>query len=144
MLTAYGDVYYTVYMGYEYIHEQHTVHLVIYHLIFCPKRRRKVLVGPVRDRLEQIIHEVADEHTWQIIELVIQPDHVHLFIRSNPYTLPTDIARLIKGRSSPDLREEFPHLKRMPSLWTRSTFYSTAGNVSSEIIQEYIARQSTE
>jgi putative transposase len=131
-------------MTHEYIHEQHTVHLVIYHLIWCPKRRRKVLVGPVLDRLRQIIREVVDEHGWQIIELAIQPDHVHLFIRSTPYTLPTDIARLIKGRSSHVLREEFPHLMRMPSLWTRSTFYSTAGNVSSEVIARYIEKQSTD
>jgi len=131
-------------MEHEYIHEQHTVHLVIYHIIWCPKRRRKVLVGPVHDRLKQIIEEVVNENGWQIIELAIQPDHVHLFLRSNPYTLPTDIARLIKGRSSHDLRKEFPHLLRMPSLWTRSAFYSTAGNVSSEIIQKYIEKQSTE
>lgn len=135
---------YNIYMERDYIHEQHMVHLVIYHLIWCPKRRRKVLVGPVRDRLKTLIREVVDEHGWGIIELAIQPDHVHLFIRSNPYTLPTDIARLIKGRSSHVLREEFPHLMRMPSLWTRSTFYSTAGNVSSDIIQKYIEKQSTE
>jgi putative transposase len=126
----------------EYAHESHTVHLIMYHMIFCPKRRRKVLVGPIHDRLQQIIQEVAKEHKWSVIELAIQPDHVHLFIRSNPYTLPTDIARLIKGRSAHVLREEFPALKRLPSLWTRSTFYSTAGNVSSEIIQKYIERQS--
>ncbi len=111
-------------MSHEYIHEQHSVHLIIYHLIWCPKRRRTVLVGPVRDRLEQIMREVADEHAWEILELAIEPDHVHLFIRSHPYTLPTDIARLIKGRSAHDLREEFSHLQPMPSLWTRSTFYS--------------------
>jgi putative transposase len=102
-----------------------------------------VLVGEVADRLKEIIAQVADEHTWQILELAIQPDHVHLFLRSNPYTLPTDMAHAIKGRSSHVLmREEFPHVKRMPSLWTRSTLYSTAGNVSSEIIQKYIERQS--
>jgi len=110
------------YMSDKYLHEQHTVHHILYHIIFCPKRRRKILVGPVRDRLEQIIREVADENGWEIVELAIQPDHVHLFIQANPYTLPTDIPRLIKGRSSHDMREEFPHLKRMPSLWTRSTF----------------------
>jgi len=126
----------------EYAHESHAVHLIVYHIIFCPKRRRKVLVGPIRDRLQRIIQEVIEEHKWSVIELAIQPDHVHLFIRSNPYTLPTDIARLIKGRSAHLLREEFPVLKRLPSLWTRSTFYSTAGNVSSEIIQTYIERQS--
>jgi putative transposase len=126
----------------EYQHEQHTVHLVVYHIIWCPKRRRKILVGPVHDRLKQLIEEVVGEHQWQIVELAIQPDHVHLFLRSNPYTLPTDIAHAIKGRTSHILREEFAHLKRMPSLWTRSTFYSTAGNVSSEIIAQYIERQS--
>ncbi len=96
----------------------------------------------MRDRLEQIIHEVVDENGWQIIQLAIQPDHVHLFIRSTPYTLPSDIPRLIKGRSSHDLREEFPPLRKLPSLWTRSFFLSTAGNVSQEIIQRYIERQS--
>ncbi len=126
----------------EYAHEGHSVHLIVYHIIFCPKRRRRVLTGPIHDRLKHIIQEVIEEHNWNVIELAIQPDHVHLFIRSNPYTLPTDIARLIKGRSAHVLREEFPALKRLPSLWTRSTFYSTAGNVSSEIIQKYIARQS--
>nr|BBH86706.1 hypothetical protein KTC_14570 [Thermosporothrix sp. COM3] len=96
----------------------------------------------MKDRLEQIMKDVVDEQGWHIIELAIQPDHVHLFIQSNPYTLPTDIARLIKGRSSHLLREEFEHLKRMPSMWTRSTFSSTAGNVSSEVLQKYIERQS--
>jgi len=96
-LIIYGLVPYAIYMEQEYIHEQHTVHLVIYHIIWCPKRRRKILVGPVHERLKQIIGEVVDENGWQIIELAIQPDHVHLFIRSNPYTLPTDIARLVKG-----------------------------------------------
>lgn len=101
-----------------------------------------MLTGPIHDRLQHIIQEVAEEHQWGVIELAVQPDHVHLFIRSNPSTLPTDIARLIKGRSAHVLREEFPVLKRLPSLWTRSTFYSTAGHVSSEIIQKYIERQS--
>ena len=126
----------------EYEHDTHNVHLVVYHVIFCPKRRRKILVSPIRERLQQIIREVAAENTWSVIELAIQPDHVHVFMRSNPRTLPTAIARLIKGRSSHPLREEYPFLKRMPSLWTRSTLYSTAGNVSSETIQQYIERQS--
>jgi putative transposase len=126
----------------DYKHEQHSVHSVVYHIIWCPKRRRKVLVGPVHDRLKQIIYEVVGEHDWEIIQLAIQPDHFHLFIRTNPYTLPSDIPRLIKGRSSHNLRAEFPHLRKLPSLWTRSFFLSTAGNVSQEIIQRYIERQS--
>ena len=126
----------------DYAHEGHNVHLVVYHIIWCPKRRRRILRGEIAQRLEQLVNEVALEQNWQVLNLSIQPDHVHLFIRSNPYTLPTNIARLIKGRSSHVLREEFPYLAKMPSLWTRSTFYSTAGNVSSETIQKYIERQS--
>jgi putative transposase len=126
----------------DYQHEQHSVHLVVYHIIWCPKRRRKVLVGPIRTRLEQIVREVAAEHDWTVIEVAIQPDHVHLVIRANPYTLPSDMPRLIKGRSSRYLREEFPQLRTLPSLWTRSFFLSTAGNVSQETIRKYIERQS--
>jgi putative transposase len=95
---------------------------MLYHIIFCPKRGKKVLIGVLHDPLRQIIEEVACENGWQITELALQPDHVHLSIQSNPYTLPTDIVRLMKGRSSHLLREEFPHLMKMPSLWTRSTF----------------------
>jgi putative transposase len=123
-------------------HAGHTVYLVVDHLIWCPKRRRKVLIGPVRNQLEQIIGERATENGWQILRLAIQPDHVHLFICANLNTLPSDIPRRIKGRSSHLLREEFPHLLKLPSLWTRSFFLSTAGNVSQKIIQRSIERQS--
>ena len=115
--------------------------LVVYHLIWCPKRRKAILIGALKERLEQLISEVADEHGWTLLTVAIQPDHVHLFLRSDPYTAPSDIARLIKGRSSRVLREEFPELLKLPSLWTHSFFVSTAGNVSQEIIQRYIERQ---
>src|SRR5262245_961848 len=126
----------------DYTHQGHNLHLVVYHIIWCPKRLRKVLVGTIRTRLEQIIHEVAAARGWTVIELAIQPDYVHLFIRADPNTLPSDIPRRIKGRSSQLLREEFPQLRKLPCMWTRSFFLSTAGNVSQEILQRYIERQS--
>jgi putative transposase len=126
----------------EYQHDRHSVHLLVYHLIFCPKYRRALLGGPVKKRLEQIIHDVVHAHQWQLIELAIQPDHVHLFVRTNPSTLPSDLPRLIKGRSSRLLRQEFAHLRRLPMLWSPSSFLSTAGNVSSETIERYIQQQS--
>lgn len=64
MLAGYVDLWNPTYMSQDYIHEQHTVHHILYHIIFCPKRRRKILVGPVRDRFEQITREVADENGW--------------------------------------------------------------------------------
>jgi putative transposase len=127
----------------QFVHEQHTVHHILYHILFCPKRRKKVLVGPVHDRLQEIIRQVAADQDWKIIELAIHPDHVHLLLQANPYTLPTDIVRRIKGRSSHLLREEFLHLLKLPSLWTRSAFYATAGSVTQDTIQHYIERQST-
>ena len=75
-------------------------------------------------------------------ELVTQPDHVYVFVRTNPTTLPSDIPRLIKGRPSCLLRQEFAHLRKRPTLWTHSYLLSTAGNVSSETIQHSIERRS--
>ncbi len=125
----------------DYQHERHNVDLVVYHLIWCPKRRRKVLVGAIKERLEQLIYEVAREHGWTVLEVAIQPDHAHLFLRGDPYTAPSNIARFMKGHSSRLFRDEFPELLKLPSLWTHSFFVSTAGNVSHEIIQRYIERQ---
>jgi len=125
----------------RYIHEEHTVHYLRSPIIFCPKRRKKVLVGPGRDRWEPITGEVAQEHDWQLVELAIQPDQVQLIIQTNPSTLPTAIPRLIKGRSSPLLREEVPHLMGLPSLGTHATFSSTSGFVSQEITQKSLERQ---
>ena len=126
----------------DYQHDRRRVHLLVYHLIFCPKYRRAPLGGPVKKRLEQIIHESMYKHEWQLIELALQPEPVHLVVRTNPSTLPSDLPRLIKGRSSRLLRQEFAHLRRLPVLWSPSYFRSTAGNVSSETIERYIQQQS--
>ena len=96
----------------------------------------------MKKRLEQIIDELVHEHQWPLIELAIQPDHVHLFVRTLPSPLPSAIPRLIKGRSSRLLRQEFAHLQRLPVLWSPSSFLSTAGHVSSETIARYLQQQS--
>jgi len=102
-----------------------------------------VLVGVVKRRLKQIFAEVAEQRGWKILALEVQPDHVHLFISANPDVAIRDIVNAFKGRSSHDLRAEFPHLLKLPSLWTHSYFASTAGHVSSETIQRYIQEQKT-
>ena len=96
----------------------------------------------MKKRLEQIIDEIVHEDQWPLIELAIQPDHVHLFVRTLPSPLPSAIPRLIKGRSSRLLRREFAHWQRLPVLWSPSSFLSTAGNVSSETIARYLQQQS--
>lgn len=119
------------------------VFLLNYHFVFCPKRRRKILGGSIAARLEVLIKELLPVIGCDLIELAIQPDHVHLFISADPTSSPAKLIGRIKGSTSHLLREEFPVLMRMPSLWTRSYFVSTAGNVSTETVMKYIAEQST-
>ena len=119
------------------------VFLVNYHLIWCPKRRRKVLVDRVRARLEELIRETAPELECDILALEILPDHLHLFVSATPQWAATQLVARFKGKSSRILRQEFPILRRMPSLWTRSVFVSTAGTVAADTIQRYIEAQST-
>jgi putative transposase len=121
---------------------RHTVYAIRYHFVWIPKRRHKVLVGPVAQRLREILLEVTEENGWHIIELAIQPDHVHLFLEATPMEAPNQIIHAIKGVSSRVLRQEFPHLLKLPSLWTRAYFVATIGQVSSETIQRYIKAQS--
>jgi len=125
--------------GYQRLRNK--VFLIQYHLVWCPKRRKPVLVGEVKDRLEQIIRQVADELGVKVLELAINPDHVHLFISAYP-TIPVHkIVRRIKGRSSNILRREFPELLKLPSLWTHSYYVSTIGAVSREDVEKYIEAQ---
>ena len=121
---------------------RHAVYNINYHFVFCPKYRRPVLTGMVGDRLFELIHEIARDWGGEVLELVIRPDHVHLFASFPPTIAAYQIMHRIKGRTSHALREEFPFLKsRLPSLWTRSYYVGTAGVVSSETIRKYIEAQ---
>jgi len=126
----------------EYQHSANQVYLINYHLIWCPKRRRKVLVDEVKVRLGEILQQVAREKRVNILALEIQPDHLHLFISCYPQLAVHKLVKAFKGRSSYYLRREFPQLRKIPSLWTNSYFVSTAGNVSNETIRKYIEAQS--
>ena len=124
-----------------YQHDEHRVYLILYHLIFCPKRRKKVLVGEVAADLNALIREKCEEQGWTIRELAIQPDHVHLFVQVRPTDAASEVVRQVKGFTSHALRARHPDLLRLPSLWTRSFFASSAGNVSQATIARYIAAQ---
>lgn len=101
-----------------------------------------MLIGKIKDRLEQIIKKVATEKDLDVLALEIQPDHVHLFISGYPTVPVHKFIKLFKGRSSNLLRKQFPELLKLPSLWTHSYFVSTAGNISNETIRRYIEQQS--
>lgn len=125
----------------DYQRDEHRVHLIVYHLIWCPKRRKPVLTGPVAKDCRALIESKCTSQGWSVLELAIQPDHVHLFVRVWPTTAAAEVVKEVKGLTSHDLREKYPQLRKLPSLWTRSYFASTAGNVSAETIQRYIEAQ---
>ena len=124
-----------------YQKENTCVHLLNYHFVWCPKYRRKLLKGEIKQRLTNLIKEKANQKQCEILTLEIMPDHIHLFITSKPIISPNKLIGDIKGYSSYILRKEFPELLKMPTLWTRSYFVSTAGNVSKFVIQKYIEEQ---
>jgi len=113
-----------------------------YHVVWCPKYRRKVLVGGVDERLKTILREVAEERQAEIIELEIMPDHVHLLVSVDPQYGIHRLVRQMKGRSSRLLRQEFSSLRsRLPTLWTNSYFVATVGGAPLAVIKQYIENQ---
>lgn len=125
----------------DYQRDEHRVHLIVYHLIWTPKRRKAVLTGAIATDCKALIETMCAEKGWEIIELAIQPDHIHLFVRVWPSDSAADVVKECKGVTSHELREKYPILKRLPSMWTRSYFAATAGNVSSETVKRYIEAQ---
>lgn len=120
----------------------HVTYVCHYHVVWCPKYRRKVLVNGVDVRLKQILHEVCQEHDAVIEGLEVMPDHVHLLVNVNPQFGIHRLVRLLKGRSSRVLRQEFPRLKtRLPTLWTNNYFVSTTGGAPLELVKRYIEGQ---
>lgn len=125
----------------EYSNYAHYVSSCKYHIIFCPKYRRKVLINGIDDRLKEIILNLQ-KHRFHVIEMEVMPDHVHLLIEASPYESPVDIVKHIKKQSASILRKEFVELTtKLPNVWTRSAFISTVGSVSMETVKEYIANQ---
>lgn len=119
-----------------------TVSLINYHFVFCPRYRRKIFLIPnVEDRFKHMVKFVCEELEIEILAIECDKDHCHMFLNCLPTLSPSDIMQKIKGVTSRVLREEFPELAKMPSLWTRSYFVSTAGNVRSETIKKYVESQ---
>ncbi|WP_078543501.1 IS200/IS605 family transposase [Litchfieldia alkalitelluris] len=119
-----------------------TISLINYHFVFCPRYRRKIfLQNTVEERFKELVREVCTELEIGIVALECDKDHTHMFLNALPTLSPADIMAKIKGVTSKKLREEFSHLQHLPSLWTRSYFVSTTGNVSSETIKQYVENQ---
>jgi putative transposase len=121
---------------------RNVVYSCIYHEVWCPKYRRKVLVNSVDMRLKEIIHQTAQEFRAILIELEVTPDHLHLLCEVDPQFGIHRLVRDLKGRSSRLLRQEFPWLRsRLPTLWTNSYFVATVGGAPLVVIKQYIENQ---
>jgi len=113
-----------------------------YHIIWCPKYRRKVLNDTISIRLKEIIQDVINDKNAELIEIEITEDHVHILLECDPQYGVHKLVKNIKGVSSRILRQEFPSLKsRLPTLWTNSYFVSTVGGAPLSIIKQYIENQ---
>ncbi len=126
----------------KYKSEKTLVYSCQYHVIFCPKYRRKVLTNGIDIRLKELVLEKQEQYGYEVLDMEVMSDHVHLLLDVNPQIGICKVVRQIKGYTSHTLRKEFPALKkRLPSLWTRSKFISTVGAVTLEVVKKYIENQ---
>jgi putative transposase len=113
-----------------------------YHLVFCPKYRKAVLVDRVAERLKVLLVTKAEELHVTLHTLEVMPDHVHMCVESDPGMAPAKLAAQFKGYTSRVLRQEFRHLcSQLPSLWSRSYYIGSVGHVSEATVRRYIEHQ---
>lgn len=113
-----------------------------YHIIWCPKYRRKVLTDGIDVELKRLIREKCDEHNWDLEKLEVMADHVHIFVKCKPTDSVAYIVAQIKGYTSHELKKLFPRLNsRLPNLWTRSYYAESVGIINEETIKRYIENQ---
>ncbi len=128
----------------KYKSNHNVVYSCKYHIVWCPKYRRKVLIDTVAVRLKELISSMSLEFQVELIDLEVMPDHVHLLVDVDPQFGVHNFIKRIKGRTSRILRQEFPHLTtKLPTLWTNSYFVSTVGGAPLTIVKKYIESQKT-
>ena len=132
--------------GSRYWKGAHTKHRMLYHIVWIPKYRKRVLHGEIATRIKELLEECIEVNRWKAEELNIQKDHVHLLIRLRPDISVSKVVQLLKGRSSHAIRSEFPKLKEFylgttKSFWGDGFFVETVGQVSEKNIRDYIRNQ---
>jgi putative transposase len=129
----------------EYRHGAHTVYEIHLHVVWTTKYRRPALTGEVATRVRDLIREICGQHEVTIMKGHVAKDHVHLFVSIPPQVTISRLIQWLKGKSSYKMLGEFPHLQKQfwgRHLWARGYFCCSSGNVTDEVIAEYIANQS--
>ena len=127
-------------MPQEANHRPHSTYIINYHLVWIPRDRKKVLVGPVEARLKELLAEITAQSSFEILAVEGMPDHVHQFVSAPPKFAPAEIVRLFKGIPSRKLKKEYESLRRQywgknATVWAEGYYVGTAGHVSAETIQ---------
>jgi putative transposase len=126
----------------KYHSDSRMIYSCQYHVIFCPKYRRPVLEGNISEKLKLLILEKQKEYGYEVLDMEVMPEHVHLLLDIDPKKGVVTVVNMIKGYTSHELRKEFPTLKsRLPTLWTHSKFISSVGSVTLEVVMKYIEEQ---
>ncbi len=141
-LVIYRPARYTVYVSSKYRSSRNIVFSCKYHVVWCPKYRRSVLVDGADEALKRVVERVCLARDAELIELEVMPDHVHLLVDVDPQYGIHRLIKEVKGTSSRELRGSFPFLKRrLPTLWTNSYFVSTVGGAPLAVVKQYIENQ---
>ena len=126
----------------SYHKDRHSVYSCQYHVVFCPKYRRRVLVDGIDSRMKELVLEAATRYGFSVLDMEVMPDHVHLLLDIPATVAPRDLVARIKGFTAHSLRREFSQLRsKLPAMWTRAAFISSVGAVSLEVVKRYIDDQ---
>jgi len=125
----------------------HTRFDIKYHFVWITKYRKPVLAGPVGTRLRDLVREICRTNEIEILQGHVSRDHVHILVSAPPNISASKIMQYIKGKSSRKLMMEFRHLNKQfwgRHMWARGYFVATSGNVTDEVIREYLRLQGQE
>jgi len=131
----------------SYRKTSHSVYDIKYHVVWITKYRKKVLKGQVGLRLRELVRQICKANDVYIVSGNIQPEHVHLLVSVPPHLSVSKLMQLVKGRTSRKLLQEFEGINRQfwgRHLWVRGYFVASTGNVTDEVIKQYIESQGKE
>ena len=125
----------------------HTRYDIKYHIVWITKYRKPIMIGPVAERLRELIRQMCQQNEVTNLKGHISKDHLHILVSSSPSLAVSKLVQKMKGASSHKMFEEFAHLRKQywgQHLWSRGYLVATTGTVTDEIIKEYIDHQDSE
>lgn len=129
----------------DYRYGSHNIFDIRLHLVWVTKYRYPVLTAKRALRVRELVRQICEAHEVNILSGVVSTDHVHLYLSLPPQLTPSKLVMRLKGRTSRRIQEEFPELRKQywgQHFWARGYFCVSAGNVTDDMIREYLAKHS--